>query len=292
MIGSLMYLTSSRPDLVFVVCMCARYQAKPTEKHLHAVKQIFRYLKGTIDIGLWYSKDSCITLTTYANADHGRYQDTRHITSGSAQFLGDKLVSWSSKKQKSIAISSIKAEYIALSGVVPASAKPMGTLERLCGIRDRGSSLGSSHSRWCSSGPGELPELFLVGWTMAGAKKHPRSGQNRRDLPKDIPLDSVEVLRRSDTYARNPVKEILLNLNLPDHSSILTEPEVHIKVEMEIPRSSKGKFIIACSYSIDVYNYMMKTQMSQDHKEAKDYKITQRDEGWLMISKKLKITVY
>ncbi|GJW08044.1 retrovirus-related pol polyprotein from transposon TNT 1-94 [Tanacetum coccineum] len=116
MIGSLMYLTSSRPDLVFAVCMCARYQAKPTKKHLHAVKRIFRYLKGTIDMGLWYSKDSCITLTAYADADHVGCQDTRQSTSGSAQFLGYKLVSWSSNKQKSTAISSTKAKYIALSG--------------------------------------------------------------------------------------------------------------------------------------------------------------------------------
>ncbi|GKB89945.1 retrovirus-related pol polyprotein from transposon TNT 1-94, partial [Tanacetum coccineum] len=116
MIGSLMYLTSSRPDLVFAVCMCAQYQAKPTEKHLHEVKQIFRYLKGTIDMGLWYSKDFCITLTAYADADHAGRQDTRQSTSGSAQFLGDKLVSWSSKKKKSTAISSTEAEYIALSG--------------------------------------------------------------------------------------------------------------------------------------------------------------------------------
>ncbi|GKA39293.1 retrovirus-related pol polyprotein from transposon TNT 1-94 [Tanacetum coccineum] len=84
MIGSLMYLTSSRPDLVFAVCMYARYQAKSTEKHLHAVKRIFRYLKGTIYMGLWYSKDSCITLTAYADADHAECQDTRRSTSGSA----------------------------------------------------------------------------------------------------------------------------------------------------------------------------------------------------------------
>ncbi|GJZ08299.1 hypothetical protein Tco_0542582 [Tanacetum coccineum] len=92
MIGSLTYLTSARPDLVFTVCMCARYQEKPTKKHLHAVKRIFRYLKGTIDMGLWYLKYSCITLTTYADADHARSQDTRQRTSGSAQLLGDKLV--------------------------------------------------------------------------------------------------------------------------------------------------------------------------------------------------------
>ncbi|GJR79676.1 retrovirus-related pol polyprotein from transposon TNT 1-94 [Tanacetum coccineum] len=116
MIGSLMCLTSSRPDLVFAVCMCARYQAKPTEKHLHAVKRIFRYLKGTIDMGLWYSKDSYITLTAYADADHAGCQDTRCSTSQSAQFLGDKLVSWSSKKKMSTAKSSTEAEYITLSG--------------------------------------------------------------------------------------------------------------------------------------------------------------------------------
>ncbi|GJS34767.1 hypothetical protein Tco_0533149 [Tanacetum coccineum] len=98
------------------VCLCARYQAKPTEKHLNAVKQIFRYLKGTINMGLWYSKDTDISLTAYADADHAGCQDTRRSTSGSAQFLGDKLVSWSSKKQKCTAISSTEAEYIALSG--------------------------------------------------------------------------------------------------------------------------------------------------------------------------------
>nr|GEV28428.1 retrovirus-related Pol polyprotein from transposon TNT 1-94 [Tanacetum cinerariifolium] len=77
MIGSLMYFTSSRHDLVFAVCMCARYQAKPTEKHLHAVKRIFQYLKGTTNMGLWYSKDTNIALTTYADADHAGCQDTR-----------------------------------------------------------------------------------------------------------------------------------------------------------------------------------------------------------------------
>ncbi|GJZ54573.1 hypothetical protein Tco_0609458 [Tanacetum coccineum] len=96
MVGSLMYLISSRPDLVFVVCMCSQYQARPTEKHLTAVKRVFRYLKGSINMGLWYLKDTEIELTAYAYADHAGCQDTRRSTSGSAQFLGDKLVSWSS----------------------------------------------------------------------------------------------------------------------------------------------------------------------------------------------------
>ncbi|GJT98693.1 retrovirus-related pol polyprotein from transposon TNT 1-94 [Tanacetum coccineum] len=116
MVGTLMYLTTSRPDLTFVVCMCAQYQAKPTEKHLHVIKRIFKYLRGTVNRGLWYLKDSSIALTAYANSDHAGCQDTRRSTSGSMQLLRDRLVSWSSKRQKSTAISSTEAEYIALSG--------------------------------------------------------------------------------------------------------------------------------------------------------------------------------
>ncbi|GJW49952.1 hypothetical protein Tco_0091303 [Tanacetum coccineum] len=76
-ISTLMYFTSSIPGLVFVVYMCSRYQAKPTEKHLHAVKRIFRYLRGTINICMWYSKDSCIALTAFTDVDHVGCQDTR-----------------------------------------------------------------------------------------------------------------------------------------------------------------------------------------------------------------------
>ncbi|GJR01023.1 retrovirus-related pol polyprotein from transposon TNT 1-94 [Tanacetum coccineum] len=89
---------------------------KPTEKHLHVVKRVFQYLKGTINMGLWYLKDTGIALTAYADADHVGCQDTRRSTSSSAQLLGSKLVSWSSKKQKSTAISTTETEYIALSG--------------------------------------------------------------------------------------------------------------------------------------------------------------------------------
>ncbi|GKA02348.1 hypothetical protein Tco_0675013 [Tanacetum coccineum] len=116
MIGSLMYLTASRSDLIFAVCMCSRYQSKPTKKHLEAVKRVFWYLQGTINMGLWYPKDTAMSLTAYADAYHAGCQDTRRSTSGSAQFLGDKLVSWSSKKQTSTSISSTEAEYITMSG--------------------------------------------------------------------------------------------------------------------------------------------------------------------------------
>ncbi|GJY35805.1 hypothetical protein Tco_0421183 [Tanacetum coccineum] len=98
-IGSLMYLTSSRPDIVQAVCYCARYQARPTEKHLKEVKRIFRYLRGTINMGLWYPKGLGFDLTAFSDADHDGCVDTRKSTSSGTQFLGDKLVSWMSKKQ-------------------------------------------------------------------------------------------------------------------------------------------------------------------------------------------------
>ncbi|GJT39427.1 retrovirus-related pol polyprotein from transposon TNT 1-94 [Tanacetum coccineum] len=115
MIGALMYLTSSRPDIVHATCLCARYQAKPTEKHLKEVKRIFRYLRGTVNTGLWYTKDSGFELTGFSDADYAGCKDTFKSTSGGAQFLGEKLVSWSSKKQDCTALSTAEAEYVSLS---------------------------------------------------------------------------------------------------------------------------------------------------------------------------------
>nr|GEV04707.1 Gag-Pol polyprotein [Tanacetum cinerariifolium] len=115
MIGTLMYLTSSRPDIVHATCLCARYQAKPTEKHLKEVKRIFLYLRGTVNTGLWYTKDSGFELTGFSDADYAGCKDTFKSTFGGAQFLGEKLVSWSSKKQDCTALSTAEAEYVSLS---------------------------------------------------------------------------------------------------------------------------------------------------------------------------------
>nr|GFB97282.1 uncharacterized mitochondrial protein AtMg00810-like [Tanacetum cinerariifolium] len=115
MIGSLMYVTSSRPDIMFATCMCGRYQANPNEHHVSAIKRIFRYLKGIINLGLWYLNDSGFDLTAYSDADHaGCYLD-RKSTSSSVQFLGDMLVYWSSKKQNCVSISTAEFEYVTVS---------------------------------------------------------------------------------------------------------------------------------------------------------------------------------
>nr|GEX68425.1 retrovirus-related Pol polyprotein from transposon TNT 1-94 [Tanacetum cinerariifolium] len=115
MIGALMYLTSSRPDIVHATCVCARYQAHPTKKHLKEVKRIFRYLWGIVNMGLWYMKDSSFELTGFSDADYAGCKDTFKSTSGGAQFLGEKLVSWSSKKQDCTSLSTARSEYVSLS---------------------------------------------------------------------------------------------------------------------------------------------------------------------------------
>ncbi|GJS19692.1 hypothetical protein Tco_0448324 [Tanacetum coccineum] len=116
MVGSLMYLTASRQDTVHVTCYCARYQARPTEKHLKGVKQIFRYLKNTIHIGIWYLKDTGFNLAVLSDSDHECCLDIRKSTFGGIQFLvGDKLVSCSSKKHDYTSMSIAEAEYVSLS---------------------------------------------------------------------------------------------------------------------------------------------------------------------------------
>nr|GEY00385.1 retrovirus-related Pol polyprotein from transposon TNT 1-94 [Tanacetum cinerariifolium] len=115
-VGAFMYLTASRPDIMHATCYCARYQAQPTEKHLTAVKRIFRYLKDTIHMGLWYPKDTGFELTAFSDSTHADCLDSHKSTSGGRQFLGgDKLVSWSSKKQDCTSMSFAEAEYVSLS---------------------------------------------------------------------------------------------------------------------------------------------------------------------------------
>ncbi|XP_061362339.1 uncharacterized protein LOC133306075 [Gastrolobium bilobum] len=112
MIGSLLYLTASRPDIVFSVGLCARFQSNPKESHLKSVKQILRYLKGFDNLGLWYPRGANFDLVAYSDADFAGDLVHRKSTSGMAQFLGPCLVTWGSKKQNTIALSTTEAEYI------------------------------------------------------------------------------------------------------------------------------------------------------------------------------------
>jgi hypothetical protein len=112
MIGFLLYLTASRLDIMFSVCMCARFQANPKESHLSALKRILRYLKYTPSIGLWYPHGACFELLGYSDSDFVGCRVDRKSTSGGCHLLGRSLVAWSSKKQKSMALSTAEAEDI------------------------------------------------------------------------------------------------------------------------------------------------------------------------------------
>ncbi|GJT62653.1 putative ribonuclease H-like domain-containing protein [Tanacetum coccineum] len=113
MIGSLMYLTASRPDIMFAVCACSRFQVTPKTSHLSAVKRIFRYLKGKPKLGLWYPRVSSFDLEAYSDSDYAGANLDRKSTTGGCQFLGRRLISWQCKKQTIVATSTTEAEYVA-----------------------------------------------------------------------------------------------------------------------------------------------------------------------------------
>ncbi|GKA35117.1 hypothetical protein Tco_0721608, partial [Tanacetum coccineum] len=113
MIGSLMYLTASRPDIMFAVCACSRFHVTLKTSHLNAVKRIFRYLKGKPKLGLWYPRVSSFDLEAYSDSDYAGENLDRKSTTRGCQFLGRRLISWQCKKQIIVATSTIEAEYVA-----------------------------------------------------------------------------------------------------------------------------------------------------------------------------------
>jgi hypothetical protein len=112
MIGSLLYLCASRPDIMLSVCMCARFQTTPKDCHLRAIKRIMRYLVLTSNLGLWYPQGSRFELLGYSDADYTRCKVDSKSTSGTCQFLRRFLIFWSSNKQNSITLSMSEAEYV------------------------------------------------------------------------------------------------------------------------------------------------------------------------------------
>jgi hypothetical protein len=113
MIGSLLYMTTTRLDIQLSVCLCARFQVSPRTSHRQSVKRIFRYLRYTLELGLWYSASSSLSLLVFSDADFAGCRVDRKSTLGTCQFLGSSLVSWSSRKQSGVAKSTTKAEYVA-----------------------------------------------------------------------------------------------------------------------------------------------------------------------------------
>ena len=133
MIGSLLYLTASRSDISYNVGKCARYQANPKKSHMIALKRIIKYVKTTADYGVWYSKDTNAILDGYSDVDWAENADDRKSTSRGCFYVGNNLVSWISKKQNSISLSTAKAEYI-ITGSCCTQLLWMQKLLHDCGI--------------------------------------------------------------------------------------------------------------------------------------------------------------
>jgi hypothetical protein len=114
MIGSLLYLTSNRPDIVLSVGVCARFQANPKESHLTAIKRIIRYVNDIINHGIWYSRETNLVLAGYSDADWVGNADDKKSTSGGCFYVGTNLRAWMSRKQYFISLSTTEAEYIAV----------------------------------------------------------------------------------------------------------------------------------------------------------------------------------
>jgi len=113
LISSLLYLTASRPNFMFVVCLCARYQSDPKESHYNASKRILKYLQGTKDVGLWYPNNVSLNLTGFSDSDFAGCKVDKKSTSGTCHMLGSSLISWHCKKQACVALSTAEVEYIA-----------------------------------------------------------------------------------------------------------------------------------------------------------------------------------
>ena len=168
MIGSLLYLTATRPDIQFAVCLCARFQASPRTSHRQAVKRIMRYLRFTPEHGLWYSASATLTLRGYSDADFAGCRIDRKSTSGTCQFLGSSLVCWSSRKQSSVAQSTTEAEYVAAASCCSQSGE-RATRGRRALMRTTSSSPSKDNlvkSEAASSVPGKYTDRgkWMDGW--------------------------------------------------------------------------------------------------------------------------------
>lgn len=145
MVGSLMYLTATRPDLMYSVCLISRYMEKPTEMHLQAVKKILRYLKGTVELGIRYRRGDEGSLVGFVDSDYAGDVDDRKSTSGYAFILGTGAVSWSSKKQPVVTLSTTEAEFIAAASCACQGVWLRRILEKL------GHAQGSSTTIYCDN---------------------------------------------------------------------------------------------------------------------------------------------
>ncbi|GJY18266.1 hypothetical protein Tco_0389757 [Tanacetum coccineum] len=182
MIGSLMYLTTSRPDIMFAICACSRFQVTPKTSHLSAVKRIFRYLKGKPKLGLWYPRVSSFDLEAYSDSDYAGVNLDRKSTIGGCQFLGRRLISWQCKKQTIIATSTTEAEYVAAANCSDLLTKAFDVSSYLGFRESLGRSLAGTEALL-------LPKLFILWLAIV-------STDNAKLVPLGKDSTAIEALKK------------------------------------------------------------------------------------------------
>eukprot|EP00253_Pinus_taeda_P011574 PITA_11574 len=209
MIGSLLYLTGTRPDIMHAVGIVGRFQENPKETHLQVVKRIFKYLQGTQNYGLWYLGDTDLTRHAYTNADWDGSVDDRKSTSGGAFFMGSRLVSWFNKKQSSIALSTSEVEYVAAASCCTQVLWMMKTLQDfqvtcttpisiLC---DNTSAISISRNPVMHSKTKHIPIKYHFLWEQVLEQKVkleyvPSKEQVVDILTKPLPMETFEYLKQ------------------------------------------------------------------------------------------------
>ncbi|GJZ85156.1 hypothetical protein Tco_0650495 [Tanacetum coccineum] len=247
MIGSLMYLTTSRPDIMFAVSACSRNQVTPTTSNLEAVKKIFKYLKGQSKLGLWYPRESPFELEAYSDSDYARANKDRKSTTGGCQFLGRRLISWQCKKQTIVATSSTEAEYVVAanccgqnvhtgSSSVPSGVTRVPT-DKLAEQRakegsDRPMTPAQLRQYMRTYVKNQGPAVYSTGWTMAQVRK----------LSPEQRQEEFDKIQRAVTFTRGLKRDVEVGapsqdvsrekVDAPSHSQ--TIPEVQDEVPSNI----------------------------------------------------------
>ncbi|GJV07271.1 putative ribonuclease H-like domain-containing protein [Tanacetum coccineum] len=203
MIGSLMYLTASRPDIMFAVCACSRFQVTPKTSHLNAVKRIFRYLKGKPKLGLWYPRVSSFDLEAYSDSDYAGANLDRKSTTGGCQFLGRRLISWQCKKQTIVATSTTEAEYVVAANCCGQSRFQMSSMGELTfflrlQVKHKKDGIFISQDKYVAE--------ILKKFDFASVKTANTPIETQKPLVKDEEASDVDVTPK--TYHLNAVKRI------------------------------------------------------------------------------------
>ncbi|GJS99028.1 hypothetical protein Tco_0820198 [Tanacetum coccineum] len=195
MIGSLMYLTASRPDIIFAVSACSRNQVTPTSSNLEVVKKIFKYLKGQPKLGLWYPRESPFVLEAYSDSDYAGANKDRKSTTGGCQFLGRRLISWQCKKQTIVATSSTEAEYVAAANCCGQSNGSRGWISAFL-VVPTGSFIFPT-GRTLPTGNVDFPLVdFSLCWLLSTTHCDPQPAQNLNH----ISTSSMATLRYRDEH--------------------------------------------------------------------------------------------